>query len=67
VELREAAAEAVVAPAGVARLEDLLFERRIGNGLHRARRAAISYLAAVDAADEFGMDEVDATRTRASR
>jgi hypothetical protein len=60
VQLWEAAAEAVIAPAAVARLEDLLFERRVGNGLQRARRAATSYLAAVDAADEFGMDEVDA-------
>jgi hypothetical protein len=50
----------VTAPAGIARLEDLLFERRVGNGLQRARRAATGYLAAVDAAAEFGMDEVDA-------
>lgn len=59
-QLWEAAAGLVTAPAAIARLEDLLFERRVGNGLHRARRAATSYLEAIDAADEFGMDEVDA-------
>lgn len=59
-QLWETAAGTATAPAAIARLEDLLFERRVGNGLQRARRAATSYLAAVDAAAEFGMDEVDA-------
>jgi len=59
-QLWEAAAGVVTAPAAVARLEDLLFERRAGNGLERARRASTSYLAAIDAAAEFGMGEADA-------
>lgn len=60
VQLWEATAASVSAPAAIARLEDLLFERRVGNGLERARRAALSYLAAIDAANKFGMAEVDA-------
>lgn len=59
-QLWEAAAEMATAPAAIARLEDLLFVRRVGNGLQRARRAANSYLAVVDAAADFGMNEVDA-------
>lgn len=59
-QLWEACAGSVSAPAAIARLEDLLFERRVGNGLQRARRAALSYLAAIDEADDFGMAEVDA-------
>lgn len=58
--LWEAAAAAVTVPAAVARLEDLLFSRRVGNGLERARRASASYLEAVDDASEIGMSEVDA-------
>jgi hypothetical protein len=60
VQLWAAAAGMVTAPAAIARLEDVLFERRVGHGLQRARRAANGYLAAVDAAAEFGMDEVNA-------
>lgn len=60
VQLWEAAAQEVTVPAAIARLEDLLFERQVGNGMQRARRAARSYLAAVAATDEFGIDEVDA-------
>lgn len=58
--LWEATAGTVSAPAAIARVEDLLFERRVGNGLERARRAALSYLAAIDAAKDFGMAEVSA-------
>lgn len=59
-QLWEAAAMSVTAPAAIARMEDLLFERRVGNGLHRARRAASNYLLAIDVAAELGMDEVGA-------
>lgn len=55
-QLWEAAAMSVTAPAAIARMEDLLFERRVGNGLHRARRAASNYLLAIDVAAELGMD-----------
>lgn len=58
--LWEATAGSVSAPAAIARLEELLFERRVGNGSEHARRAALSYLATIDAADEFGMAEIDA-------
>lgn len=56
---REVAATAT-APAAIAHFEDLLFVKRDGNGRERVRRAVGAYLAAVDAADELGMDEVDA-------
>ncbi len=57
-QLWEAVARLATAPAAIARLEDLLFQRRVGNGRQRAGRAATNYLLAVDAADEIGMDEV---------
>lgn len=59
-QLWEATAGVVTAPAAIARLEDLLFELKVGNGRTRAERAAESYLAAVDAAAKLGMGEVDA-------
>lgn len=59
-QLWEALASTVIAPPALARIEDLLFQRRVGNGRDRARRAAVAYLAAIDMSAEFGMDEVDA-------
>ncbi len=55
---REVAASAT-AQAAIARFEDLLFTKRDGNGLERVRRAAIAYLAAVDASTAIDMEVVD--------
>ena len=58
--LWEATAGLLTAPAATARMEDLLFERRVGNGQYRVRRAAAAYLAAIDAAASFQHGEVNA-------
>lgn len=58
--LWEAAAGSVSAPAANARLEDLLFERKVGKRRDHAQRAALSYVAAFGAAGEIGMEELDA-------
>ncbi|MFJ5543284.1 DUF4209 domain-containing protein [Micromonospora chalcea] len=55
---RETAAT-VAAPAAVARLEDLLFCRRDGNGRDRATRAAEAYLTLAGRGD-IGVDAVEA-------
>ncbi|KRD35207.1 hypothetical protein ASE27_15525 [Oerskovia sp. Root918] len=51
VELWREVLGSVTHPAAVARLEELLMIRRDGNLVHRARHAAISYLAAVAGVD----------------
>ncbi len=57
--LWEGIASNATAHAAIAQFEDLLFTKRVGNGLERVRRATQAYLTAVDASGTLDMDTVD--------
>lgn len=59
VRLWQEVAATATSPAAIARFQDLLFTKQVGNGLERVRRATAAYLAAIDASEAIGMDEVD--------